>query len=227
MSAPRPTGRRWSVRRRRRSATCRARSRRLHGEPLHGRRHARVLGPPRRAAPARGSSCSSARRTPVPPTSRTSSSPAAGRLGARRGLVDSLGGAGDGLSDVGAVVGATAPEHIARLRELMPRAPFLLPGVGAQGGRVEDLAAGVRAGTGRRARDRVALDRPRPRAGRGAGPAARARGRAPARAGVGARGLSRALGVGLGERPAPYPAPTHARSSSATRGGWPRSRSSR
>jgi orotidine-5'-phosphate decarboxylase len=26
------------------------------------------------------------------------------------------------------------------MRELMPRAPFLLPGIGAQGGRVEDLA---------------------------------------------------------------------------------------
>ncbi len=45
-----------------------------------------------------------------------------------------------GLSDVGAVVGATAPERLARLRELMPAAIFLLPGVGAQGGRVEALA---------------------------------------------------------------------------------------
>ena len=26
------------------------------------------------------------------------------------------------------------------MRELMPHAPFLLPGIGAQGGRVEDLA---------------------------------------------------------------------------------------
>lgn len=49
-------------------------------------------------------------------------------------------GEGDPLADVGAVAGATAPEHLARMRELMPRAPFLLPGVGAQGGRVEDLA---------------------------------------------------------------------------------------
>jgi orotidine-5'-phosphate decarboxylase len=55
-------------------------------------------------------------------------------------LVDELGGPGDGVADVGAVVGATAPEHVARMRELMPRAPFLLPGIGAQGGRVEDLA---------------------------------------------------------------------------------------
>lgn len=44
------------------------------------------------------------------------------------------------LGDVGAVVGATGPAHLVRARELMPRAVFLLPGVGAQGGRVEDLA---------------------------------------------------------------------------------------
>ncbi|MDX6717923.1 MAG: orotidine-5-phosphate decarboxylase [Solirubrobacteraceae bacterium] len=58
-------------------------------------------------------------------------------------IVDSIGEPGpqSGLSDVGAVVGATAPEHVARMRELMPATPFLLPGIGAQGGRVEDLAA--------------------------------------------------------------------------------------
>lgn len=39
-----------------------------------------------------------------------------------------------GLSGMGAVVGATEPERIARLRELMPAAIMLLPGVGAQGG---------------------------------------------------------------------------------------------
>ena len=44
-----------------------------------------------------------------------------------------------GLSLVGAVTGATRPEHLGRLRELMPHAVFLLPGVGAQGGRVADL----------------------------------------------------------------------------------------
>ena len=56
-------------------------------------------------------------------------------------LVDRLGQAGSRaeLADVGAVVGATAPDHLERMRELMPRAVFLLPGVGAQGGRVEDL----------------------------------------------------------------------------------------
>ncbi len=46
-----------------------------------------------------------------------------------------------GLSDVGAVVAATAVGQLARARELMPSATFLLPGVGAQGGRVEDLGA--------------------------------------------------------------------------------------
>lgn len=45
-----------------------------------------------------------------------------------------------GLADVGAVVGATVPEHIGRMRELMPNSIFLLPGVGAQGGSVESLA---------------------------------------------------------------------------------------
>jgi orotidine-5'-phosphate decarboxylase len=58
---------------------------------------------------------------------------------ARRLGEDGVGKAG--ISDVGAVVGATEPAHLARARELMPRAFFLLPGVGAQGGRVEDLAA--------------------------------------------------------------------------------------
>ena len=58
-------------------------------------------------------------------------------------LVAELGAGGigtAGLSDVGAVVGATAPERLAALRERMPHAVFLLPGVGAQGGSVEQLA---------------------------------------------------------------------------------------
>lgn len=58
-------------------------------------------------------------------------------------LVDDLGAShvgASGLSTVGAVTGATRPDHLVRLRQLMPRAIFLLPGVGAQGGRVEDLA---------------------------------------------------------------------------------------
>lgn len=61
------------------------------------------------------------------------------------GLSDRLMGVG-GLSGMGAVVGATAPEHIARLRSLMPRSVFLVPGVGAQGGRPELLGAAFVAG---------------------------------------------------------------------------------
>jgi orotidine-5'-phosphate decarboxylase len=49
-----------------------------------------------------------------------------------------------GLSSVGAVCGATWPGLLPRLRELMPRAVFLLPGVGAQGGAVGGLAAAWR-----------------------------------------------------------------------------------
>ena len=44
-----------------------------------------------------------------------------------------------GLSGAGAVVGATEPRFIVRLRELMPSSIFLLPGVGAQGGDPEAL----------------------------------------------------------------------------------------
>jgi orotidine-5'-phosphate decarboxylase len=44
-----------------------------------------------------------------------------------------------GLSGLGAVVGATEPRHLGRLRELMPESIFLLPGVGAQGGQVAEL----------------------------------------------------------------------------------------
>ena len=47
---------------------------------------------------------------------------------------------------MGAVVGATAPELIGRLRELMPRAIFLIPGVGAQGGKAQDLGPAFRPG---------------------------------------------------------------------------------
>ena len=55
------------------------------------------------------------------------------------GATAGAGGAA-GLADVGAVTGATAPEHLTRMRELMPRTPFLLPGIGAQGGDVAALA---------------------------------------------------------------------------------------
>jgi orotidine-5'-phosphate decarboxylase len=48
-----------------------------------------------------------------------------------------------GLSGVGAVVGATAPQHLGRLRELMPDSIFLIPGIGAQGGKPQDLGPAV------------------------------------------------------------------------------------
>jgi orotidine-5'-phosphate decarboxylase len=60
-------------------------------------------------------------------------------------LADGLRGEG-GLSGMGAVVGATEPGHIGRLRELMPSAIFLIPGVGAQGGRPELLGPAFAAG---------------------------------------------------------------------------------
>jgi orotidine-5'-phosphate decarboxylase len=65
------------------------------------------------------------------------------------GLVDLWGAASigaSGLSTVGAVVGATHPEVLERIRSLLPRAVLLLPGVGVQGGRPEQLAAAFAAG---------------------------------------------------------------------------------
>ncbi len=44
-----------------------------------------------------------------------------------------------GFSSVGAVCGLTYPEDARRLRELMPRSIFLVPGLGAQGGRSADF----------------------------------------------------------------------------------------
>ncbi len=51
----------------------------------------------------------------------------------------------DGLSPVGAVVGATYPEHARRARELMPDSTILVPGYGAQGGSAEDAVVAARA----------------------------------------------------------------------------------
>lgn len=45
-----------------------------------------------------------------------------------------------GYSSVGAVVGATYPEQAEILRKLMPKAYFLVPGYGAQGGNAKDVA---------------------------------------------------------------------------------------
>ncbi len=59
---------------------------------------------------------------------------------------------------------------LARLRELMPRAIFLLPGVGAQGGTRRGPRPGVRAAPRGRPRHGLALDRERARASAAASP---------------------------------------------------------
>ncbi len=49
-------------------------------------------------------------------------------------------------SGLGAVVGATNPADAAELRKLMPKAFFLIPGFGAQGGSAKDAVAGFSQG---------------------------------------------------------------------------------
>jgi orotidine-5'-phosphate decarboxylase len=110
--------------------------------PLLGRD---ALQPFVEAAAAAGAGCFALVRTSNPGAAEIQDEPAGNPLHERLArLVDDLGrdqvGA-SGLSSIGAVTGATRPDLLARLRELMPTAIFLLPGVGAQGGGVEDLAA--------------------------------------------------------------------------------------
>ena len=50
----------------------------------------------------------------------------------------------NGLSSVGAVVGATYPKHLKRARELMPNTIILVPGYGTQGGTAQDAAQAAR-----------------------------------------------------------------------------------
>jgi orotidine-5'-phosphate decarboxylase len=65
------------------------------------------------------------------------------------GLVDTWGedlvGA-RGLSSIGAVIGATAPRIVGEARREMPRAIILLPGVGAQGAGLADVARAFTSG---------------------------------------------------------------------------------
>jgi orotidine-5'-phosphate decarboxylase len=51
-----------------------------------------------------------------------------------------------GLSNVGAVVGATYPRAVGEARRLMPQAILLLPGIGAQGASAADLARAFTSG---------------------------------------------------------------------------------
>lgn len=58
-------------------------------------------------------------------------------------LVENLARAGKGeylYGDVGAVVGATYPAELGRLRKLMPHTFFLVPGYGAQGATADDIS---------------------------------------------------------------------------------------
>ncbi len=122
---------------------CPASAPRLHGQPAHGRD---VLDAVLQVSRPEGAGIFVLVRTSNPGAADvedlelTHGEPLWERLAA---IVDRLGASGlgeSGLADVGAVTGATVPEHLARMRELMPRTPFLLPGVGAQGGDVESLA---------------------------------------------------------------------------------------
>ncbi len=49
---------------------------------------------------------------------------------------------GQGYGAVGAVVGATYPEQLVKLRQRMKNAPILIPGFGAQGGTAQDVVGG-------------------------------------------------------------------------------------
>jgi len=81
--------------------------------------------------------------------------PEGGRLYEHMARLVAEAGAGEGLlgrrgySCVGAVVGATWPREARRLREIMPRQLFLVPGYGAQGATAADCAAAFKPdGTG-------------------------------------------------------------------------------
>lgn len=89
-------------------------------------------------------------RTSNPSSSETQGLPSDGTTVAARvaGLVAELGAERRGrcgLSDVGAVVGATHPAEARLLREAMPDTLFLVPGYGAQGATAADAVAGARA----------------------------------------------------------------------------------
>jgi orotidine-5'-phosphate decarboxylase len=107
-------------------------------------------------------------------------------------LVDELGapGVGEaGLSDVGAVTGATAPERLEGLRAIMPRAVLLLPGIGPQGASGRDLAPAFTPGAagGLVSASRAIVyaheaDRARAPAASASGPSRRSPGRTPSQA---------------------------------------------
>ncbi len=111
--------------------------------PLLGRD---ALEPVVAAAAARGGGCFVLVRTSNPGAAELQDQPASEPLRRRLArLVRELGEphTQGGLSLVGAVCGATRPDLLGELREAMPAAPFLLPGVGAQGGSAQALRAAL------------------------------------------------------------------------------------
>ena len=104
-----------------------------------------ALAPLLDAAAEKGAGCFVLVRTSNPGAAEIQDGPPGDPLHERLArIVDELGADArgeSGLSSVGAVTGATRPDLLERLRELMPAAIFLLPGVGAQGGSVADLGA--------------------------------------------------------------------------------------
>jgi orotidine-5'-phosphate decarboxylase len=54
----------------------------------------------------------------------------------------------DSFSPIGVVIGATHPEELEQLREILPHSIFLVPGYGAQGGTAEDVAGAFKNGQG-------------------------------------------------------------------------------
>jgi orotidine-5'-phosphate decarboxylase len=60
------------------------------------------------------------------------------------------GGAAQGYSDIGAVIGATWPEQLGLLRRKLAHTFFLVPGYGAQGGGADDAAPAFDSAGGRR-----------------------------------------------------------------------------
>ena len=125
---PSPSTRSWA-----RDVARRARA----GQPARGRRDLRARA---HLQPGRGR-----RRGPR-------AAPAASPLWERLAeIVDRLGASGlgeSGLADVGAVTGATVPEHLARMRELMPRTAVPAPRRRCAGRRGRVARARLRARAG-------------------------------------------------------------------------------
>ena len=53
-------------------------------------------------------------------------------------------------NNIGLVVGATRPEYLSRIREIAPDLPLLIPGVGAQGGKLDETLQAINGKTNRR-----------------------------------------------------------------------------